>query len=425
MNKTSKPALEKIILGLVLLLANLRALVFIFLFPDPSTVLGPAWIEIFLWLLAGAGVLYLLQRDGQMGECLAIWRRSWPVAVFVLLAFLSLFWSIGPVATLFRSLELFFATLVASYFGMRLGPRQMMESLFWFGAVLLILSIALVYGAPPTGTMYWAPFNVAWRGVYWHRNHLAAIVALLNIVYLVRLLIAFRERSSRGMLDGFFYLFSLAVVLFTRSAAGYILLIVLHGFLAAVLLWQKISHRLTRAHTFTVLGFGLLAAVLVLANRGFVFGLFGRDATMTGRTGLWSHLLEIAGRHPWLGHGFGAYWTFDGNREEIRQLAGWTSQPLIGDNGLLDVYLHLGVVGVLVFASLLVWITVRAIRFALAQKTLDGFLPLLVMVYAFFANISFSLFAETEVFVWFLIVAVLFMTMQSTGRNKSIGSERP
>jgi O-antigen ligase len=215
------------------------------------------------------------------------------------------------------------------------------------------------------------------------------------------------------------------VVLFTRSAAGYILLIVLHGFVAAVLLWQKISHRLTRVHTFTVLGFGLLAAVLVLANRGFVFGLFGRDATMTGRTGLWSHLLEIAGHHPWLGHGFGAYWTFDGNREEIRQLAGWASQPLIGDNGLLDVYLHLGVVGVLVFASILVWITVRAIHFALAQQTLDGCLPLLVMVYAFFANISFSLFAETEVFVWFLIVAVLFMTMQSTGRNKSIGSERP
>jgi len=35
---------------------------------------------------------------------------------------------------------------------------------------------------------------------------------------------------------------------------------------------------------------------------------------------------------------------------------------------------------------------------------------LLLMLYAVFANISFSLFAETEVFIWFLIVAVLFMT---------------
>jgi exopolysaccharide production protein ExoQ len=167
---------------------------------------------------------------------------------------------------------------------------------------------------------------------------------------------------------------------------------------------------LQRVHFLSILGFGFLAAILVLTNLDLVFGLFGRDATMTGRVGLWSHLLDIAARRPWLGYGFGAFWTFDSSREEIRQLAGWTSQPLIADNGLLDIFLHLGVTGVLLFVGVLALVTVRSIRYALARKTLAGFFPLLVMVHASFANISFSLFAETEVFIWFLIVAVLFMT---------------
>lgn len=410
MKKTDLSLLEKIMLASVLLLANLRALIFIFLFPDMSTLFSPAWIEIMLWVLAAAGMLYVMIRDDRTGNYLALWRRNWLPGLFLALAILSILWSVEMTATLFRILELFFATLIASYFGMRLGPRRMMDVLFWFGAVLIILSIALVYGAPPTGTMYWAPFDGAWRGVYWHRNHLGSIAAFLSIIYLCRILFAIKEKNPKGILDGVFYIFCLLTVLFTRSATGYIVLIVLHGFLCLVLIWLQMYPRLQRKHYLTILGIGLLAAVLVMTNLDFIFGLFNRDATMTGRVGLWSHLLALASERPWLGHGFGAVWVTDSFREQIRQLVGWASQPLIGDNGFLDIYLHLGILGLVMFLSVLVLFAVRAVRYALEEKTLAGFFPLLVLVYAFFANLSFSLFAETEVFVWFLIVSVLFMT---------------
>ena len=422
MQKPPLSTLDKLILALAFLLANLRALVFIHLFPDTSTLLGPAWIEIGLWVLAAAGVIYLLVREGLAGEYLSSWRSNWPVALFVSLAFLSLLWTTSPVSTLFRSLELFFATLVASYFGMRLRQEELLDSLFWFGAMILILSIALAQGAPPTGTMYWNPFNGAWRGVFWHRNHLGSIAALLNIMYLVRFLVAMREGRNQGLLDGILYLLSLVVIYFTRSATAYILLIVLHGTLFLAWLWLKISHRLRRVHYGFIAGTGLLSAVLVLTNLDFVFGLFNRDVTMTGRVGLWSHLLEIAGRRPWLGHGFGAFWTVDANREEIRRLVGWATQPLIGDNGLLDIYLHLGVIGVLVFVAVLALAVVRAVRYGLLQRSLAGFFPLLVLVYALVANLSFSLFAESEVFVWMLVVVGLFMTQTVIA---TIGKQSP
>ena len=408
--RLSRPSLDAIILFSALILANLRATIFVYLHPDTSTLLSPAWIEIALWIFLVVVILYTLARRGEMGDYLWMWRRNWLPALFILLAFLSILWSVGRVSTLFSSVELLLAAIVASYFGIRLVPEKLMDVVFWFGALLLLLSLALVYGAPPAGTMYWAPFNGAWRGVYWHRNHLASIAALLSIIYLCRMFLAFKNHNPNGILDGFFYFLSLVILYFARSATGMIVFIVLHGTAFLVWVWLQVEHRLRRRHYLFIVAGGVLIALLILTNLDVVFGLFGRDTTMTGRVGLWSKLIEIASRRPWLGHGFGAVWTLDSFRDEIQLLAGWTSQPLIADNGLLDIYLHLGVIGVLLFLSMLILGTVRALQYGVQKKTLTSFFPLLVMIYAFFANISFSLFAETEVFVWFLIIAALFMS---------------
>jgi exopolysaccharide production protein ExoQ len=406
------------ILLAVFILANLRATMFIYLHPDTSLLLGPAWIEIFLWFLTTAAVAYQLSRRNQTERYLALWRRNWMLAVFLGLAFISIFWSLGFVETLFSALELFFATLVAAYIGMLYRPSQIMGSLFWFGAILLILSVATVFGAPRTGTMYWAPFYGAWRGIYWHRNHLAGITALLSVVFLCRMLIAWKDRNAKGILDGIFYAFSLIVLVFAKSAAGYILLIVLHFAVCCFWFWLHFFERLQRKHYYIASGIFMAAAVLILLNLDIVFGLFNRSSTLTGRVGLWDYLLKgMVSQRPWWGHGFGAVWTLDAFREQVRQHVGWASQPLIGDNGFLDILLHVGVVGLLIFLIILVSAFIRSFRYAISNKTLEGFFPLVVMIYAVFANISFSLFAETEVFVWFLIVVVLFMTMDSPGKE--------
>jgi exopolysaccharide production protein ExoQ len=409
--KLSQSRLDSTILFLALLLANLRATMFVFLHPDVSVLLGPAWVEIALWFLLAVLIVYSLTRSGQVRDFLSMWRRNWLSALFILLALLSTLWSIAPLATLFRSLELFLAALAASYLGMRLSPEKLMHALFWFGALLFILSIALVFGAPPTGTMSWAPFYGAWRGLYWHRNHLASVSVFLSIVYLCRMFLALRNRNSNGILDAVLYLLSLLILYFARSATGYIVFIVLHAAAVVAWIWLQVEHRLRRWHYVLMLAGGAITAILVLFNLDLVFGLFGRDTTMTGRVGLWSNLIELASRRPWLGHGFGAVWTLDSFRDEIQRLAGWTSQPLIADNGLLDIFLHLGIPGVVVFSLVLILGTVRSLLYGVRRKTLTGFFPLLVMVYAFFANITFSLFAETEVFLWFLMIAALFMTM--------------
>ena len=148
----------------------------------------------------------------------------------------------------------------------------------------------------------------------------------------------------------------------------------------------------------------------MLSNLEFVFGLFNRSTTLTGRVGLWNYLLrDVVSQRLWWGHGFGAAWTLDSFREEVRKHVGWASQPLIADNGFLDILLHLGIVGLILLIGILLIVMFRSCRYAIAQKTLAGFIPLLFLLYALLANIPFSLFAETEVFIWLLLVSINFM----------------
>lgn len=407
---------DGIFMFLVLILANLRALMFFTLYPDASTLLSPAWIEIYFWLLAGLGVLYILNRDHLATEYLLAWQRNWVLGLFVILALISSIWSLSFAVSLFRAIELLFATLIAAYIGMRYRPDQIMEILFWFGAIVLILSITIVFAAPKTGTMYWAPHYGSWRGIYWYKNHLASITALVNIVFFCRAISAFERRDKVGYLDGLFYVLSLVVLYFAESVTGYVLFLVLHFSVICFWLWIKLSKYLRRWHYYMIAAVFIAVLTWVSLNLERVLAIFNRSPNLTGRVDLWNYLLkDIIPQRLWWGHGFGAIWTFESFREVTKEQIGWGSQVLIADNGFLDILLHVGVIGFVIFLGFLILTCIRTFRYGLLHKSLSAFFPLLIMIFVLVGNISFSLFAETEVFVWLLIVAAFFMTTDQSG----------
>jgi len=393
-----------------IVLSNFRALSFIPRFPDPSVLLGSAWIEIALWFGTALAVAHTLTRENLLTGYLSLCRRNWPLGVFVALGLVSAAWSLDPVATAFRSLELLFATVVGSYIGTRYRPNQMLEVLFWAGAIFLILCIAIVFGLPTEGQMHSRPEYRSWRGVYWHKNHLGSIAALVNVVSLCRVLIAFEQRAA-DWLGGVFYLLSLAVVYFSYSVTGGVVLIVLHVFVLCVWLWIKTSHRWRAWHYYVALGIAAFGAAWTVTNADRIFSIFNRSPTMSGRVDLWHYLLkEVAPQRLWWGHGFGAIWTVESFRVDAGERVHWGKPAVIADNGFLDILLHLGILGLLIFLSVLLVASARTFRYAYGRRTLTDCFPLLIMFYAVVGNIAFSLFMETEVFVWLLIVIVLFET---------------
>ena len=153
---------------------------------------------------------------------------------------------------------------------------------------------------------------------------------------------------------------------------------------------------------------GLIATA---SNLGLVFAVLDRSSNLSGRVDLWDFLVrDVIPQRLWWGHGFGAIWFVESFRVAAQHRVGWETQVVIADNGFLDLLLHVGIVGLSIFLGVLSIASIRSLRFALAHKTLTDSFPLLLIVYAWIANIAFSLLAEREVFVWLLIVVVLFMT---------------
>jgi exopolysaccharide production protein ExoQ len=88
---------------------------------------------------------------------------------------------------------------------------------------------------------------------------------------------------------------------------------------------------------------------------------------------------------------------------------GWPFPIQMGDNGFIDILLHVGILGLGVFVVNCILMVVKTIKFVFRRRTLECFFPLIVMIGVLVANISFSLFLEVDAFVWLLMVACLFL----------------
>src|SRR5690606_36617520 len=94
---------------------------------------------------------------------------------------------------------------------------------------------------------------------------------------------------------------------------------------------------------------------------GPVAGLFGKSADLTGRTDIWDLVLLEAGKHPWAGIGYGAFWLgMESPSQYIIDALYWI--PLQAHNGYLDVYNELGVIGIAILSGFLIVHTVNLVR---------------------------------------------------------------
>jgi O-antigen ligase len=132
-----------------------------------------------------------------------------------------------------------------------------------------------------------------------------------------------------------------------------------------MLLLMRSSTGLRRFMPFLVITFAALLLVYSLAvlrlvpDLDFVLTpittLTGKDMTFSGRTAIWDIINERILQHPWLGGGYGAYWT--GNipgtpsYEFVTRLNFYPTQT---HNGYLDIINDLGVPGGICLVAFLI-----------------------------------------------------------------------
>jgi O-antigen ligase len=136
-----------------------------------------------------------------------------------------------------------------------------------------------------------------------------------------------------------------------------------------------------------------------------ISALSSKDVTLSGRTGIWAVLTDHILRSPWLGSGYGAYWTASPQPgtdayELFQRLNGF--YPGSAHNGYLEITNDLGLVGL---ACLLAYIT-RSARQMLALWRVEA--PQALLYLALLLQQAITNLSETH---WLSVLSLDFLLM--------------
>lgn len=306
-------------------------------------------------------------------------------------------------------------TIQTSYFGLYMASRfnlkQQLQLLAWALGIVAILSLLFNLAFP--GAAIEAGANVgAWRGPFTQKNILARIVVLSGIVFL---LLALESRKHRYWLWSGFSLSSFLILMTgSKTALLLFLIVVILLPLYKALRWQDTKVIPLMIILFLVTG---SIAVFVIGNWENILLALGRDATLSGRTGLWELALEKISERPWLGYGYQGFWQDGGGAEVLWKAEGY--KPPHAHNGFINITLDLGLVGLFLFLLTIAVNYLRAIGWLRLGKTTIELWPIFYVTFFFMYNHSENTIIAHNSIFWALLVSVSL----SMKRMRAVPSE--
>jgi len=264
---------------------------------------------------------------------------QWTAAIAVF-AICSTLWSQDAVMSARRSLAFALATLFGLYLASRFQVRQQLRILIVTMVLLAAASIILALAFPSIGLEASTGHSGNWQGAFTQKNACGramvfATAALLSLrgAYLWRFICLL--------------LFTFVLVMSGSRGAWLIEGILLVGF--GLLRFAERSAPITRL----LLLCGSIAAVVTAMVSAWIYfpliaGFLGRDPTLSGRTAIWKQVWIAASKHPLLGYGLAAFW--QGMKgESYNVILALRFVIFHAHNGLLEIWLELGAVGLLLF----------------------------------------------------------------------------
>jgi O-antigen ligase len=142
------------------------------------------------------------------------------------------------------------------------------------------------------------------------------------------------------------------------------------------------------AFTLIIVAIVSCLAFLAFLNLEPLLAAFGKDVTLTGRTVLWHFLFESMLKRPLTGFGYMAFW--QGLQGESGNIRLWLNWPGLSyaENGMIELWLGLGLIGVTLFAAMFA----RAIRDGIycfrRNATPATMFYISILLFTVFANIE-------------------------------------
>lgn len=419
-----------------------------------TVLAGQFWRNLLGWW--GFGIIAALVLIGAVVMVMHVrpawnWRRvPKSTFVFVLLATVSIAWSFYPgasalgvgitLATTFTAIALVlclnwtrFVRCLGGALKWVLGLSLAFElwvAIFVGGPLLPNFPDFEVTGEKLPMAFYWS------RGLLFDGGPIEGIVASRNLLAMAALLglIVFGAMLAAGSVrraSGITWIVVAGVVFALTRSATVILVAVIVLVALAFALWARRAGPDRRRGVYWTAGATLVTSVALLIGLwDRLLDLFGKSEDLTGRFDIWNAVIGLASERPWFGWGWVGYWVpwvepFEG----LAVRKGVTY--LQAHNAWLDVWLQLGIIGVIAFASIVIGALWRA-WFLAVDRPMDAsgrplphsaaaLVPLLLLV----ALIGQS-FAESRLLIesgWLLLIAIAWSTKRRQWEHEPLPAE--
>ncbi|MFM2311314.1 MAG: hypothetical protein RLZZ04_590 [Cyanobacteriota bacterium] len=365
-----------------------------------SAVLRFAFILIYLITFALLGF--------RLPRTLAYLKTNLWLLFLIGLTIFSVSWSDLPIGTLKEAISLVGSSGFALYFASRFSFEEQLKILGWSFGIALFFSFifALViptYGIMPSG---------AWRGIYPHKNGLGESMCISFLTFYFLSISAKKYRT----LCKICCLLSVVIILLAQSGTSLISVIFIFTTAQALKLVSFKSKQSVLA-ILLLLIFIALSLFFLMINFNTFLNTFDKDITLTGRTPLWSDLWGFIQQKPWLGYGFGTFFS-SGHRETatIWTMHDWV--PPHAHNGFIQIWLDIGLVGLVVFSISYFGCIFNALFKYLSSQDLKMFWIFLLLLYTVFFNLTeVSFLSQSE--LWILSITAIY-SMKTTPKIKPV-----
>jgi len=322
-------------------------------FVSGSVEEGSSLDAVVLSTMIALGIYILHKRQVRLAE---IVRENKWLVFFVLYCLVSAAWSDSPMISIKRWIKMLGHAVMLLVILTEVEPDEALTRLMKRSAyVLFPISILWMKYFPQLGRQYESDGSLHNAGITSGKNELGVVAIIFGLFFCWHLLRVWQAKGTSGrrnelILDGGL-LFLTGYCLGKAHSATSALSLLLSGGIMLALGLRSVDKKRIRAYV-------IVCIVVILVAQGLfdIFGhiveLSGHSSTLEGRGHLWEVLLATD-RSPILGAGYESYWS--GERlQTIWAMPEFWWRPVQAHNGYLEVYLNLGIVGLLILIGLLV-----------------------------------------------------------------------
>lgn len=280
-------------------------------------------------------------------------RRNALISVLLLWMIASCIWSDDASASMTNGIRMILDVALSIFLVKRYATNDLLKILMLVGSVAAASSLFLIVALPQYGlqsrdTLY--AFG-AWQGIFGQKNLCGSVMTLL---LLPAFFVELNGRLGRA-LRVLYIITLLMIIVMTRSAGSWILCICCVAFIGTLRLLLALEPKKALPVGLLLLGAVAIVVLGIASHADAFLHMIGKDSGMNGRTAIWSTLLSSALKRPVGGYGYRAFWlpTLGGESMNAMIRLGWTGMAY-AENGILELWLELGAVGVLLYASLFI-----------------------------------------------------------------------